>query len=462
MTTMSRQQVYAVLRAAGFDHEGAVHMVAIAQRESGFNIEARANYPQGVSAGYGPEDSIGLFQVNMLAHPQYDPERLATDPLYAAQAAYEISGGGTNFNPWTTNKGLSQADLDAARVAADEVDQTGNMADVLSSVPLGKGLAGASTAAWAQGGTLGAQGAASQDPAVQTFLQQIAQHPDALVRAKFPSYVMYLADPEMGPLLLQAAQENWDGTRLQTAIQNTNFWRTTSDAQRTWDNQVALDPAAADRQRQAQLLKVSQEFTQLGFTPDQSTLWQITNDSLRNGWNTQQITNAVVDALPRQYGGKGFGGGDISGTMQNLKASAADYFMPLSDDTAYDWAKRVAQGTMSQGAANSLLAGWAKGNYSWLAADIDRGVTLKDYFKPLQEQVATIMGTSPEAVDFMNDPFWHQLTGITDAQGQRRAPTEADAQALARSHPNWATTVDATNRGAQITNALQQTFHGGG
>lgn len=298
------------------------------------------------------------------------------------------------------------------------------------------------------------------DPAVQAFLQAVAANPDALVKARFPTYALYLSDPEMGPLLTQAAKENWDSTRLQTAVQATNFWRTTTDSQRQWDNLRSVDPASADKQVQSQLLSVSQQFAQLGFTPDQSTLWKITNDSLRNGWDAKAITNAITTALPEKYSGKALAGGDIAGTMQTLKQSASDYFMPLTDDTAYDWAKRIAGGTLDQGAVNGIITNWAKQNYSWLSSTIDQGGTLKDYFAPMQQQIGSIMGTSADAVDIMNDPTWHQLANLTDPDGKRRAPTIQDAQALARSSPGYKYTADANNRQASIYESLSKTFTG--
>ena len=46
------------------------------------------------------EASYGLWQINVRAHPEYDPLALA-DPLTNAQAAYAISARGTNWTPWS-------------------------------------------------------------------------------------------------------------------------------------------------------------------------------------------------------------------------------------------------------------------------------------------------------------------------------------------------------------------------
>lgn len=51
--------------------------------------------------GTGPETSVGLWQVNVLAHPQYGVQQL-TDPDANAAAAYAVSSGGADWTPWST------------------------------------------------------------------------------------------------------------------------------------------------------------------------------------------------------------------------------------------------------------------------------------------------------------------------------------------------------------------------
>lgn len=47
------------------------------------------------------ENSYGLWQINRNAHPQYSAASLYTE-LGNANAAVEVSNGGTNFQPWST------------------------------------------------------------------------------------------------------------------------------------------------------------------------------------------------------------------------------------------------------------------------------------------------------------------------------------------------------------------------
>lgn len=61
-----------------------------------------ATHPNGPR--HGQERSFGLWQINTLAHPQYDEVKLL-DPDYCADAAFAISSGGENWHPWSTYTG---------------------------------------------------------------------------------------------------------------------------------------------------------------------------------------------------------------------------------------------------------------------------------------------------------------------------------------------------------------------
>jgi Lysozyme like domain len=83
---------------------------AIAQAESGgdtsrINNTAYPNRPgyHAPSAGSQKEFSVGLWQINMLAHPQYTEASLLTAGGNA-QAAVAISNHSTSWSAWTTYK----------------------------------------------------------------------------------------------------------------------------------------------------------------------------------------------------------------------------------------------------------------------------------------------------------------------------------------------------------------------
>lgn len=99
--TLSLAQVRAVAAAAGFPNPDL--MAAVAMAESGGDPRVvRDTRGQSLPPGQYPEYSVGLWQINLLASPQYTAAQMM-DPATNARAAYALSNGGTNLvGPWYT------------------------------------------------------------------------------------------------------------------------------------------------------------------------------------------------------------------------------------------------------------------------------------------------------------------------------------------------------------------------
>lgn len=86
MKLLSEQLIHYRFRARG---EYVVQkMICISRRESGDN-------PGAVNS---QSRAAGLFQ--FLGHSQFNSWLLLHDPVYAVNAAWSLSDGGTNFHPW--------------------------------------------------------------------------------------------------------------------------------------------------------------------------------------------------------------------------------------------------------------------------------------------------------------------------------------------------------------------------
>ncbi|MHC3456200.1 transglycosylase SLT domain-containing protein, partial [Streptomyces prasinus] len=96
--------------------------VAVALAESGCDPSA-SNSAGNVDAP-GSTDR-GLWQINNHFHPDVS-NACAYDAQCNANAAYRISSGGRNWQPWSTyNRGLHQRHMDAARAAVARLGNPG-------------------------------------------------------------------------------------------------------------------------------------------------------------------------------------------------------------------------------------------------------------------------------------------------------------------------------------------------
>ncbi len=101
---------------AGFSGNGLVTAVAVGMAESG--CSPTASNSNGPTKGC-PNGSVdrGLWQINSCYHPTVS-KNCAYDAQCNANAAYRISSGGSNWQPWVTyNNGRCKAYLDQARAA---------------------------------------------------------------------------------------------------------------------------------------------------------------------------------------------------------------------------------------------------------------------------------------------------------------------------------------------------------
>jgi hypothetical protein len=94
MPKLNQNQIAGLARQAGLTGQAITIASAIAMAESGGDTNA-------INPGHAgdPEYSVGLWQVNIRAHPQYTKASMQ-DPVQNAQAMASISSMGTNWNPW--------------------------------------------------------------------------------------------------------------------------------------------------------------------------------------------------------------------------------------------------------------------------------------------------------------------------------------------------------------------------
>lgn len=94
--------IYSLAINAGFVDPDATTAAAVALAESGgdpqaYNPEVQAGTPAGLG-------SVGLWQIYLKAHPEYQGVNL-NDPQTNANAAFAVySQAGNSFQPWSTYK----------------------------------------------------------------------------------------------------------------------------------------------------------------------------------------------------------------------------------------------------------------------------------------------------------------------------------------------------------------------
>lgn len=277
------------------------------------------------------------------------------------------------------------------------------------------------------------------------------------VKRQFGYLSVYLDHPEIGPILRQAADGGWTQDRLQAALFSTNFWKTTSAAQREWQLLRSSDPAEATKRVSDMQVQLRNLVDQQGFGDrfTDANLSQLAEVFLSQNMPQEQIQRALFAQLPYLQGRTPQGTAGL--TMAQVKRRAQDFGLPMSDEAAYSWSTRIASGQATQDAVEVYLRDQAKSRYSWLAADIDRGATIRELFDPMLQQTAQLLEMDPSKIDLTNNKF-SGLIDFVDDNGTRRSMTLSEAGQAVRSMSEWQTTDNAKQAASQAADSILKSF----
>jgi hypothetical protein len=276
---------------------------------------------------------------------------------------------------------------------------------------------------------------------------QIDPGTEESVRARYPHLAYLLNDPEVKSVLLTATQKGMSLAELQGLLYQTNWWRTTSAAIRTWDQKAAQDPAQAQAELEQRKIVVENQFRTLGLSVTKDDVQWWANRILREGWTQEQFNKALGEIARNNWAP--LSAGSLQNKAASLKAMAKSYLSDMTDQQALDYATRIFDGSMTEDGINSLLRNEAKGRFSWLSSEIDSGMSPTDLFSGVKSNVARMLEVDPNTID-LTSPKWSALTSPVFDQGIKRSINLNEAQAWARSQTEWRFTRNANDEAEQM------------
>lgn len=276
---------------------------------------------------------------------------------------------------------------------------------------------------------------------------------DNYIRTYYGYMAAFMAIPEVANVLRTAAKSGFDQYRLFGAISATTWWKTTDANARQWLTLSSQDPAEANRLRQQKGGSIRDNAGRLGVNLSGTALSQLTEDSLRYGWNDSQVLDAILGHAEFRAGQMQ---GMLGANIDNVKAMSAQYGMLMADKTAYDWAMRVLNESLTPEGIETSLRRQAKARYSYMADLIDQGVTVMDYFEPIRSTIANELELSPDEVNLLDQRYLAMMEVRDPQTGQLRGATTSEAQKAARRDYRWKDTRAAGEMAAGMVSLLDR------
>lgn len=290
----------------------------------------------------------------------------------------------------------------------------------------------------------------SMPPELVALLQRLS--------SLYPPLMAFVSKPGVLQVLQQAADAGWTQAEVQSHLEQTDYWKNTTDAARQWDMLRATDPATAQQKWDTQWQHVADLRYKLGVPIDDNTFTWIATCAIQNGWTDQTITRSM---LGKAGGGKLPAGGDLGAALTQVHGLAADYGVHMGDAAALNHATGLLTGAHDAAGLADYFRGWAQkrwGDNKDLVAALDRGMTVKQYADPYMQMAAQELGLNPATID-LTKAKWSRMLDETDPK--TGAPMSLlQWQSTIRQDPRYGynQTAGAADQAAQLTAALAKEF----
>jgi hypothetical protein len=248
----------------------------------------------------------------------------------------------------------------------------------------------------------------------QGHLQDVASYLDG----QYGYLTAFLNNPDVGPIIKQAAKEGWNDNTMLQALSKTSWWQTTGQTARQWESTLSTDPATA----KAQLATTQSHITALaktsGINLSSDDVYHMAYAANMFGWSDLQIQQAV-GAQFKYKSGATYGG--AAGTdVQAMKELAHNYMVPVSDKAIQQWVGDSLSGNKNIGDFEAYVKNMAKSLYagnSVITSGIDAGQTTQTIMDPWRQVAAQTLDKAPAEIDFTDPKFMKAINQIDPKTG---------------------------------------------
>lgn len=258
-------------------------------------------------------------------------------------------------------------------------------------------------------------------------------------------YVGSLANniPELKALLLKAAKGGWSVDEFARSLQDTKWWKNSSDKVKQYTILQTTKPGEFKAQRNDWITKVNLAAAKLGVGYRLAgKAGQYADLAMKLGWDDAELSRHLAGLIDTKAGQLG---GDAGSVQQSVKKMFADYGVKYSNAQSLVWARNVLSGADTIERLQAKLITQAKSKYAAFSDDLDRGMTIRDIADPYRQAMAQTLELNDADVDIF-DPKIQSALSVRDPKTNMPTskPLWQFEQDL-KEDPRWDKTKQATN-----------------
>lgn len=279
---------------------------------------------------------------------------------------------------------------------------------------------------------------------------------DALSQAY--GWAAALADiPELQAILDRAVAESWTPDLILAAIQNSEWAKSKRQAQIDYEINRRLHPADTAAEREQLEIYIQQEATKAGIQLSQERIDTMSGWALKHGYSQIEI-DAMIKAEFRYDPTKTYGiaQGEAATNLDQLRAIAGAYMVPVSEQALIDWVNVIGQGKDTIATFENWVKNTAKGMFPVFAGQIDAGMDVRTLLSPYQQIAQRELGVF--SIDMADPKYLSGLMLNDDKTGVRSLATMDQWLKYLRTNPSlgWDKTVGSHDMVAGLGVALAE------
>jgi hypothetical protein len=288
----------------------------------------------------------------------------------------------------------------------------------------------------------------------------------AIIQEEFGSiWDVYNANADVKAVIDKSVKEGWfnDEDKLNAALQNTGWFRSTQASARQFAIRQSTDPASVEAAIAAEIEKVRGSSGNLGLTLNENSLRKVATDSLKFGYSPTQVLNAIgSEAVAEATLGGPQGMTDLTrgATGRDLRAKAKEYGQRPDDRLVEQWTQDILTGNKTQEQWTELLTNQARTQFRSLQPALDRGETVESAMSAYKQQANRVLEglVDVDQIDWTDDR-WNKALNYRDPKTEEYRQMDTwEWNRYLRSLPEWQQTQTAKDTYRDVAFSLAKGF----
>lgn len=249
------------------------------------------------------------------------------------------------------------------------------------------------------------------------------------------------SDPELKKLFSAAVKGQWTPERFTAKLRGTRWYRSRSEAARTYDALRSTDPGQFKTLNDQAIAQVQDLAGQMGAVVSGRQTQAIASQMARLGLTEAQVRNALAGyvSYSKQYGGFL---GEAGQHEDAIREVAYRNGVRISDASLGSWVKSIANGNHTAEDYQKWIRTQAASAFPGLADQLNAGMDLADIASPYVETMGNILEINPQDVNLF-DPTIRRALSAKGADGKPAVKSIWEFEQDLRKDHRWVQTNNA-------------------